>query len=49
MIMDSMHNLIGDEVTIELPGGDLTVSWSGQGEVILEGPVEEVFEGEWPD
>ena len=39
----------GDDVTVSLPGGDLIVRWPGQGEVILEGPVAEVFEGEWPD
>ena len=44
-----LHNYIGDEVTIALPGGELRVEWSGQGNVVLEGPVEEVFEGDWPD
>ena len=32
---------------IMLPGGNLTVSWDGVGEVYLTGPVEEVFIGEW--
>ena len=41
--------LIGDEVAVSLPGGELNVSWPDRGEVILEGPVQEVFEGEWPD
>lgn len=44
-----LHNYIGDKVTLELPGGELLVEWPGQGEMILEGPVEQVFEGEWPD
>ena len=44
-----LHGYIGDEVSIALPGGELEVSWPGQGEVILEGPVATVFEGEWPD
>ena len=35
------------EVEIELLGGVLKVAWDGQGPVWLEGPVEEVFEGEW--
>jgi diaminopimelate epimerase len=34
---------------VVLPGGELIVRWPGQGEVVLEGPVAEVFEGEWPD
>ena len=44
-----LHGYVGDESTIELPGGDLKVTWPGQGEVVLEGPVAQVFEGEWPD
>ena len=40
----------GDDVTVSLPGGDLIVRWGGPGsELILEGPVQEVFEGVWPD
>jgi diaminopimelate epimerase len=35
------------QVDIILPGGTLTVSWNGVGEVLLAGPVEEVFTGEW--
>ena len=44
-----LHGYIGDEVAVSLPGGELIISWTGQGEVLLEGPVEEVFQGEWPD
>jgi diaminopimelate epimerase len=41
---------VGDDVDVALPGGELRVRWKGWGsEVILEGPVEFVFEGEWPD
>ena len=40
--------LLDDDVTVSLPGGELEVHWPGTGEVILEGPVEEVFEGDWP-
>ena len=36
-------------LAISLPGGELKVSWAGEGEVVLEGPIEEVFRGEWPD
>ncbi|MBM3944393.1 MAG: diaminopimelate epimerase [SAR202 cluster bacterium] len=38
---------VDDGVTVTLPGGDLKVRWPGEGQVILEGPVEKVFEGEW--
>jgi len=35
------------QVDIILKGGILTVSWDRVGEVLLTGPVEEVFTGEW--
>ncbi|MFC1927582.1 diaminopimelate epimerase [Chloroflexota bacterium] len=44
--------LLGDldsEADIILRGGALTVSWDRVGEVLLSGPVEEVFAGEWPE
>jgi diaminopimelate epimerase len=42
------NGILDDDVTVSLPGGELQVHWPGTGEVILEGPVEEVFEGDWP-
>ncbi|MBM3148655.1 MAG: diaminopimelate epimerase, partial [Chloroflexi bacterium] len=42
-----MKGLVGDNVDITLPGGRLTVTWDRVGEVVLAGPVEEVFTGEW--
>ena len=42
-----LHGLVDDRVEITLPGGTLLVEWTGQGEVWLEGPAREVFEGEW--
>ncbi|MBI2908700.1 MAG: diaminopimelate epimerase [Chloroflexi bacterium] len=44
-----LHRLTVDNVNITLPGGALAVSWDGRGEVLLSGPAEFVFEGEWPD
>ena len=44
-----LNGLAGDRATIALPGGDLTVEWPGEGEVIMEGPVATVFDGEWLD
>ncbi|OIP26250.1 MAG: diaminopimelate epimerase [Chloroflexi bacterium CG_4_9_14_3_um_filter_45_9] len=38
---------VDKEVDIMFPGGTLTVFWDGAGEVLLSGPVEEVFTGEW--
>ena len=42
-----LNGLVDDDVTVELPGGDLCVSWPGEGEVVMEGPVARVFEGHW--
>ena len=46
-----VKRLTGDEVSVGLPGGDLVVRWRGPGtgQVMMEGPVQEVFEGDWPD
>jgi len=40
---------VDKDVDIMLAGGSLTVCWDGVGEVLLSGPVEEVFVGEWPE
>lgn len=37
------------KVDIKLPGGILNVEWGGAGEVLLGGPAEIVFSGEWQD
>jgi diaminopimelate epimerase len=38
---------VNRQVDIILEGGTLTISWDWVGEVLLTGPVEEVFTGEW--
>ena len=43
-----LHKYVDDAVTVEVPGGELMVTWPGNGPVYLEGPVAEVFSGEWP-
>jgi len=40
---------VGKKVDIILPGGTVTVFWHGAGDVLLNGPVGEVFTGEWPE
>ena len=40
---------VGGRVDIILPGGVLTVFWDRVGELLLDGPVEEVFIGEWSE
>lgn len=37
------------KVDIKLPGGVLNAEWNGNGEVVIGGPAEIVFEGKWPD
>ena len=49
VVAAGLHGQVDDQVTVELPGGELEVSWSGEGEVTMEGPVAHVFDGYWPD
>jgi diaminopimelate epimerase len=37
------------KVDVKLPGGVLDAEWNGNKEVVLGGPAEVVFEGQWPD
>ncbi len=41
------HNLLDHKVSVDLPGGTLTINWSGRGEpVLMTGPAVSVFEGQ---
>lgn len=40
-----MNGLLQDNVLVHLRGGDLNISWPDKGEVFMEGPAAEVFEG----
>ena len=40
---------VDDDVNIILAGGSLAVCWDGLRDVLLSGPVEEVFVGDWPE
>jgi diaminopimelate epimerase len=42
-----LKGLTDNPVDIILPGGTLTIDWDGNGEVLLSGPAEVVFEGKW--
>ncbi len=48
-VVACIHGLITDSSEIALPGGLLLVEWEKGSEVFLTGPVQKVFEGEWPD
>jgi diaminopimelate epimerase len=47
MVAAHLHQSVANEVDVILPGGLLTVSWDGTGEVKLRGPAELLFKGEW--
>jgi diaminopimelate epimerase len=46
-VVAQLLNYVDEQVDIMLEGGALTVSCDRVGEVLLSGPVEEVFTGEW--
>ncbi len=46
-VVAQLLNYVDEQVDIMLAGGTLTVFWDRVGEVLLSGPVEEVFTGEW--
>ncbi|TET25470.1 MAG: diaminopimelate epimerase [Dehalococcoidia bacterium] len=46
-VIAQLHGLIGKQASIKLAGGILDVTWDGVGEVMLSGPAEVVFSGQW--
>jgi diaminopimelate epimerase len=46
-VVAQLLDYVDRQVDIILKGGTVTVSWDRVGEVLLTGPVEEVFTGEW--
>ena len=42
-----LYGYIDNKVDIKLLGGILKLEWNGTGEVIMNGPAEKVFSGEW--
>lgn len=46
MVAGRLRDLLGDRVTVSLPGGDLMIEWHGAGEPVwMTGPATLVFEG----
>lgn len=45
------HGLVGRDVTVSLPGGDLRIEWNEEGRIIMTGPATTSFTGsfEWDD
>jgi diaminopimelate epimerase len=48
VVASVLNNKTGRNVLVHLPGGDLRVEWMGDNRVLMTGPAEEVFEGEYP-
>jgi diaminopimelate epimerase len=48
MVAARLLDLVDDAIELTVPGGVLALEWDGEGDVILTGPVEEVFRGSWP-
>lgn len=47
MVVAHRLALVGDDVVVSLPGGELTIAWGGLGSSIkMTGPADTVFEGE---
>ncbi len=44
-----LYGSADNKVDIKLPGGILQIAWDGAGEVLMSGPAERVFAGEWPE
>lgn len=48
LVASSLNDATGRRATVHLPGGDLLIEWVGDGRVMMTGPAEEVFEGDFP-
>ena len=47
VVSGRLRGLLGTEVRVALPGGELVVRWEGEGEPLwMSGPTAKVFEGE---
>ncbi len=43
-----LNGLRSGAVLVHLAGGDLSIEWGGSGSVLMTGPAEEIFSGDWP-
>ena len=49
MVAARLLDLVDGAMELRVPGGELQLEWDGEGDVILTGPVVEVFRGTWPN
>lgn len=47
-VASSLNGFTGREVLVHLAGGDLRIDWTGDNRILMEGPAEQVFTGEFP-
>lgn len=47
-IASALNDRTGRKVQVQLAGGTLAIDWTGDNRVLMEGPAEEVFVGEYP-
>jgi diaminopimelate epimerase len=46
VVAGRVQGLLDNRVSVDLPGGQLVISWAGEGEpVFMTGPANRVFEG----
>jgi diaminopimelate epimerase len=49
MVIARRRGYVESRAGIKLPGGTLEVDWDGAGEVLLSGPAQTVYTGDWPE
>jgi diaminopimelate epimerase len=49
MVAARLLGIADSGIELRVPGGVLSLEWDGEGDVMLSGPVVEVFRGVWPD
>lgn len=49
MVAARLLDVVDNTMELTVPGGVLQLEWPGEGDVILTGPVAEVFRGTWPE
>jgi len=48
VVAGALSGRLNRRVTVHLLGGDLLVEWTGTNTVLMTGPADEVFQGEYP-
>ncbi len=48
-VASKLNGYTGSKVSVHLPGGTIDANFNGTGEVVIGGPAEIVYEGNWPD